>query len=101
MTDPMGIVTVLAMAAVVYGTRISGLLLAPLINRFTGVRDLLEILPGCALIAVLAPAVARGTPGEILAVLVTALVYWVTGKTLVSLALGLALVLASAHLIGG
>lgn len=76
MIDLPAILTILAMALVTYVTRVSGYLL--LRKRALGSRltSVLESIPGCVLIAVIAPAFATTHPANLLSVIITILLAW-------------------------
>ncbi|MCO6505377.1 MAG: AzlD family protein [Snodgrassella sp.] len=73
MIDFPAFFTILAMSVVTYTTRVSGYLL--LRNRVLSPRmtRVLEAIPGCVLIAVIAPAFATNNITNLIAVLVTLL----------------------------
>ncbi|PIT58022.1 hypothetical protein BHC44_00330 [Snodgrassella alvi] len=76
MIDLSAFLTILAMAIVTYLTRISGYLLLrkrALSPRLTRV---LESIPGCILIAVIAPAFATSHPANLLSIIITILLAW-------------------------
>jgi uncharacterized membrane protein len=76
MIDLSAFLTILAMAMVTYLTRISGYLLLrkrALSPRLTRV---LESIPGCVLIAVIAPAFATTHPSNLLSIIITILLAW-------------------------
>ncbi|PIT22584.1 AzlD family protein [Snodgrassella alvi] len=76
MIDLSAFLTILAMAMVTYLTRISGYLLLrkrALSPRLTRV---LESIPGCVLIAVIAPAFATTHPANLLSIIITILLAW-------------------------
>ncbi|PIT58011.1 AzlD family protein [Snodgrassella alvi] len=76
MIDLSAFLTILAMAIVTYLTRISGYLLLrkrALNPRLTRV---LESIPGCVLIAVIAPAFATSHPANLLSIIITILLAW-------------------------
>jgi len=72
----IAILTIAAMGGVTYCTRIGGFLL--LRNRALSPRALavLEAVPGCVLISVIAPRFVSGKPGELLALAITLLAAW-------------------------
>ncbi|NUE66260.1 AzlD family protein [Snodgrassella sp. ESL0253] len=76
MIDLPAVLTILAMALVTYVTRVSGYLL--LRKRALGPRliRVLESIPGCVLIAVIAPAFATTHPANLLSVIITILLAW-------------------------
>ena len=74
--DITAILTIASMAAVTYCTRIGGFLL--LRNRVLSPRALavLEAVPGCVLISVIAPRFVSDKPAELLALAITLLAAW-------------------------
>ena len=75
-SDLVAIVTIASMAVVTYCTRIGGFLL--LRNRALSPRTMavLEAVPGCVLISVIAPRFVSDKPGELLALAITLLAAW-------------------------
>ncbi len=71
MIDPMNVLTILMMASVTYATRVGGYVF--LRNRTLSARTktIMESLPGCVLITVIAPDFVTGHPADILALAVT------------------------------
>ncbi|USX06786.1 AzlD family protein [Paraburkholderia fungorum] len=69
----MTVLTIIAMALVTYGTRISGYLL--LRNRVLSAKALavMEAAPGCVLISVIAPSFASKNPADLASLAVTLL----------------------------
>lgn len=74
--DLWALLTIAAMGAVTYSTRLGGFLL--LRNRHLSPRTLavLEAVPGCVLISVIAPRFVSGKPAELLALAITLLAAW-------------------------
>ena len=74
--DLVAILTIASMAVVTYGTRIGGFLL--LRNRALSPRAMavLEAVPGCVLISVIAPRFVSDKPAELLALAITLLAAW-------------------------
>lgn len=73
MIDPMLLLTVLGMASATYFTRVAGFLM--LRNRVLSRRaaQVLEAVPGCVLISVIAPRFVSSDPRELVAIAVTLL----------------------------
>lgn len=73
MIDPLLLATVVGMAAATYFTRVVGFLL--LRNRVLSRRatQVLEAVPGCVLISVIAPRFVASDPRELIAIGVTLL----------------------------
>jgi uncharacterized membrane protein len=76
MTDLWAVLTIASMGVVTYCTRIGGFLL--LRNRALGPRAMavLEAVPGCVLISVIAPRFVAEKPAELLALAITLLAAW-------------------------
>jgi uncharacterized membrane protein len=74
--DLWTMLTIAAMGIVTYSTRIGGFLL--LRNRHLSPRSLavLEAVPGCVLISVIAPRFVSDKPAELLALAITLLAAW-------------------------
>jgi uncharacterized membrane protein len=75
-SDVLAILTIASMAVVTYCTRLGGFLL--LRNRALSPRTLavLEAVPGCVLISVIAPRFVSDKPAELLALAITLLAAW-------------------------
>ena len=71
MIHPLSLLTILAMAAVAYCTRVAGYL--ALRNRVLSprARTVMEAAPGCVLIAVIAPYFVSTAPADLLALAIT------------------------------
>jgi len=74
--DLWTMLTIAAMGVVTYSTRLGGFLL--LRNRHLSPRTLavLEAVPGCVLISVIAPRFVAAKPAELLALAITLLAAW-------------------------
>ena len=74
--DLSTMLTIVAMGCVTYSTRIGGFLL--LRNRHLSPRTLavLEAVPGCVLISVIAPRFVSDKPADLLALAITLLAAW-------------------------
>ena len=92
------LLVIFTMGAITYGTRAAGVLVAPRLAKSERIRQVLEILPGCAIAAILVPAALRGGPVELAALAVTVAVQMSTGRVLLSLTLGLVTLIGGAHL---
>ena len=60
-------IAIAMMASIVYLTRITGYFIGLQLRHIRGIQAVLEALPGCAFMAILAPAVRQGSVSEILA----------------------------------
>ncbi len=99
MSEPAwALLIIFMMGAITYGTRVAGVLLAPRLAKSERVRQVLDIMPGCVIAAILAPAALRGGPVELAALAITVAAQFLTGRVLVSLTLGLVTLISGAHL---
>lgn len=90
--------TIGLIAVVVFAMRYAGIVLGTVLagsGRRT--QRIVNALPGCAMAAVVAPAALRGTPTDIAAVAITFGLYLWTGRTILSLVIGVALCVLGAH----
>jgi len=94
------LLTILAMAAVTYGIRASGLLLAERLPTTGFIALWLKHIPGAVLAALLAPAIANGGPDEWIAAACAALAYALARNILVTIVVGVAAVVLARHLVG-
>jgi uncharacterized membrane protein len=91
------------MAAIVYLTRVTGYFIGLQLRHIRGIQPVLEALPGCAFMAILAPAVRQGSISEILArqgsiseILAMAcvvLIMWRTNNVVIATGTGMAVLL--------
>lgn len=95
------LITILAMAAVTFAIRASGLLLANRLPRTGFVAAWLKHIPGAVLAALIAPAIVGGTFAEAIAATLTAAVYLLTRNLLAAMAAGVATVFAARMMLGG
>ena len=70
------LVAVVMMSAVVYLTRAGGYFLGLQIRHFKRLQPLLETLPGCAMAAILAPAIRQGNVVELVGLAMVILIMW-------------------------
>ena len=63
-------------AGIVYLTRITGYFIGLQLRHIRGIQPVLEALPGCAFMAILAPAVRQGSISEIVAMTCVVLIMW-------------------------
>ena len=84
------------MAAIVYATRLGGYLVGLQFRHIGWLRPVLESLPGCAFMAILAPVVRQGNVTEVAAMLCVIGIMWKTDNVVVATVVGmLVLVLGS------
>jgi len=92
-SDAVLMLAIAVMALIVYATRVGGIVLAQaLINR-PRARRLMEVLPGCALMATVAPAVTRGSWIDLTAVAVLLTLHRITKRPLIAILGGFAMLL--------
>jgi len=99
MTDPWSPWIAIAMlTVVVFASRFLGYALGSHVPERGRLRRLLNVLPGCAIAAVVAPQIAATGPFQMLALALSGLALWFTGQITVGLVLGLGMLIAGAHL---
>ena len=87
------LITLAMMAAIVYMTRLGGYLLGLSVRNIPGITPILKTLPGCAFMAILAPAVRQGNASEILAMLLVVGLMWVTDNVALASIVGITVLL--------
>ena len=94
MVDTTSTLTALAMmAGIIYLTRISGYFVGLQLRHIKGVQPVLEALPGCAFMAILAPAVRQGTVSEIIAMVCVILIMWRSNNVVLATGTGMTVLL--------
>jgi len=88
------------MSAIVYTTRVGGYLLGLQIRHIGWLRPILEALPGCALMAILVPAVRQGNLIEIVAVASVVGIMWKTDNVVIATVVGMAVLLLGESVVG-
>ena len=91
--ESMILITIAVMAIIVYLTRIGGYLLGLSLRNIPGVKPILETLPGCALMAVIAPAVRQGNAAELLAMIFVVVLMWMTDNVALATSVGVGVLL--------
>lgn len=81
------------MASIVYLTRATGYFVGLQLRHIRGIQPVLEALPGCAFMAILAPAVRQGSVSEIIAMACVILIMWRSNNVVVATCTGLAVLL--------
>jgi uncharacterized membrane protein len=81
------------MAGIVYLTRVSGYFVGLQLRHIRGIQPVLEALPGCAFMAILAPAVRQGDASEILAMICVILIMWRSNNVVLATGTGMAVLL--------
>ena len=86
-------IAIAMMAAIVYLTRVTGYFIGLQLRHIRGIQPVLEALPGCAFMAILAPAVKQGSISEILAMACVVLIMWRTNNVVIATGTGMAVLL--------
>ncbi|ANK81784.1 MAG: hypothetical protein TEF_14010 [Rhizobiales bacterium NRL2] len=89
---------IVMVALVVFTSRASGYFLGSSIKEGGRLRRLFDVLPGCAIAAVIAPVIVRAGPVEIVALAAAAALLWFTHNLGLALASGLVVLIAGANL---
>ena len=83
----------LMMAVIVYLTRAGGYFIGIQLRHIPGIRPLLETLPGCAMMAILAPAVWQGSLTEIISLAAVLVLMWTTNSVMLAATSGILILL--------
>lgn len=86
--SPEVLIVILAMAAVTFGIRLGGFLLADRLPSSGLTAAWLRHIPGAVLASLVAPAIVEGGPAEWLAATATALAYLVTRNLFAAMVAG-------------
>ena len=86
-------IAIAMMASIVYLTRVTGYFIGLQLRHIRGIQPVLEALPGCAFMAILAPAVRQGSISEILAMACVVLIMWRTNNVVIATGTGMAVLL--------
>ena len=101
MIDTPHILTAISvMAVVVYLTRATGYFVGLQLRHIRGIQPVLEALPGCAFMAILAPAARQGSVSEIVAMACVILIMWRSNNVVLSTCTGMAALLIGGHYFG-
>ena len=95
------LIAIALMASVVYLSRLSGYFIGLQLRHIVGIKPVLEALPGCAFMAILAPAVRRGSVSEILAMSCVVLIMWKTNNVVFATGTGMAVLLLAGPYLQG
>ena len=87
------------MASIVYLSRVGGYLFGLQIRHISGLRPVLEALPGCAFMAILVPVVRQGSLVEICAMLCVIGLMWKTNSVVLATTVGMAVLVLSEPLL--
>ena len=90
---PSTLTAIALMAGIVYLTRLSGYFVGLQLRHIRGIQPVLEALPGCAFMAILAPAVRQGSASEIAAMLCVILIMWRSNNVVLATGTGMAVLL--------
>ena len=94
MVDTNATLTAIAMmAGIIYLTRMGGYFVGLQLRHIKGVQPVLEALPGCAFMAILAPAVRQGSISEIAAMVCVILIMWRSNNVVLATGTGMAMLL--------
>ena len=86
---------ILMIAAIVYLTRAGGYFLGLQIRHMGNLRPILESLPGCAMIAILVPAIRQGSGIELISLALVLVLMWTTNNVVISSLVGMGVLLLS------
>ncbi len=96
------LIAIAMMASILYLTRITGYFIGLQLRHIRGIQPVLEALPGCAFMAILAPAVRQGSISEIIAMTCVVLIMWRSNNVVLATGSGMAvLLLGGPYLDGG
>ena len=96
------LIAIAMMALILYLTRITGYFIGLQLRHIRGIQPVLEALPGCAFMAILAPAVRQGNISEIIAMTCVVLIMWRSNNVVLATGTGMAvLLLGGPYLDGG
>lgn len=87
------------MAAIVYLTRACGYFIGLQFRHIGGIRPVLEALPGCAIMAILLPAVRQGDLVDLLSLSCVLALMWKTDNVVLATVVGLAVLFSGTHII--
>ncbi len=97
MVDTYSTLTAIAMmAGIVYLSRMGGYFVGLQLRHIKGVQPVLEALPGCAFMAILAPAVRQGSISEIVAMVCVVGIMWRSNNVVLATSTGMAIILFGA-----
>ena len=91
--DNATLAAIAMIAVIVYLTRITGYFIGLQLRHIRGIQPVLEALPGCAFMAILAPAVRQGSTSEIVAMACVVLIMWRSNNVVLATATGMAVLL--------
>ena len=94
------LIAITIMASIVYLTRVSGYFAGLRLRHIAGIQPILEVLPGCAFMAILAPAVRQGSASELLAMACLVVIMWRTDNVALATIVGMGVLFAGNSLLG-
>ena len=94
------LIAIALVASVVYLSRVSGYFIGLQLRHIAGIKPVLEALPGCAFMAILAPAIRQGNASEILAMSCVVLIMWRTNNVIFATGTGMAVLLFAGTYLG-
>lgn len=77
-------IVIICMSVIVYLTRVSGYFIGLQIRHLGDFRSILEALPGCAMVAILVPAIRQGTVIEIISLAFVLGLIWITNNVVIA-----------------
>ena len=89
-------IAIAMMAGIVYLTRVTGYFIGLQLRHIRGIQPVLEALPGCAFMAILAPAVRQGSASEIVAMICVVVIMWRSNNVVLATGTGMAVLLFGA-----
>jgi uncharacterized membrane protein len=87
------LIAIAMMAVIVYLTRATGYFIGLRLRHIRGSQAVLEALPGCAFMAILAPAIRQASVSEIIAMACVILIMWRSGNVALATGTGMAVLL--------
>jgi uncharacterized membrane protein len=94
------LIAIALIASVVYLSRVSGYFIGLQLRHISGIKPVLEALPGCAFMAILAPAIRQGNISEIIAMSCVVLIMWRTNNVVFATGTGMAVLLLAGPYLG-
>jgi uncharacterized membrane protein len=95
------LIAIALMASVVYLTRVGGYFIGLQLRHIAGIKPVLEALPGCAFMSILAPAIRQGNVSEILAMSCVVLIMWRSNNVVFATGTGMAVLLLAGPYLDG
>lgn len=80
---------ILVVAGIVYLTRVGGYLVGQHLRHVSGLQSVLETLPGCAMMAILVPAVRQGNLVDLASLIVVIGLMWKTDNVVAATVAGM------------